>query len=173
MGGLIDDLLKLARISRSDMHRERVDLGRMAAEIADELEKSNPGRRVEWHIGTGVMVEGDATLLNILLVNLMGNAWKFTAKNESARIEFGVSGCEVAGFSLREPVIFLRDNGAGFDMKYAAKMFGAFQRLHSAEAFEGSGIGLATVQRIVHRHGGTIRAEGRPDAGAVFYFTLA
>lgn len=167
MGRLIDDILKLSRLTRTEMQWERVDLSALAREIAVELHQAQPVRKADWTIVAGVVVRGDARLLRIVLENLIGNAWKFTAKQDCAKIEFGHT--EVEG----KPVCFVRDNGAGFDMAYADRLFGAFQRLHSATEFEGTGIGLATVQRIIHRHGGRVWAEGVVDEGATFYFTLA
>lgn len=166
MAQLIDDMLGLSRITRSELHRETVDLSAMVREIADELRKSRPERCVEFVIAPGIVADGDPKLLRLLLGNLLGNAWKFTGKHAAARIEFGSR--EQEG----ETVFFVRDNGAGFDPAYAGKLFGAFQRLHSAAEFEGTGIGLATVQRIVHRHGGYISAEGEVEKGAAFFFTL-
>jgi len=166
MGNLIDDLLDLSRVTRSPLRREPVDLSAVAAEIAGNLKGSDPGRNVEFDIEPGLVAEGDANLLSVALENLLGNAWKFTSKKESATIEFGV---ETSG---GETAYFVRDDGAGFDMAYAGKLFGAFQRLHMTEEFEGTGIGLATVQRIVHRHGGRVWAEGAVGRGATFYFTL-
>lgn len=167
MAQLIDDMLELSRITRSELRRETVDLSAMAREIAEELRKSRPDRRVEFVVAPGIVVDGDPKLLRLLLGNLLGNAWKFTGKHETARIEFGRQ--EQEGGT----VFFVRDNGAGFDPAYAGKLFGAFQRLHSAAEFEGTGVGLATVQRIVHRHGGRIWAEGEVEKGAAFFFTLA
>jgi light-regulated signal transduction histidine kinase (bacteriophytochrome) len=166
MGRLIDDLLNLAHISRSHIRRERVDLVAVAEEIADELQVRQPDRDVEFVIAPGLYAHGDATLLRTVLHNLIENAWKFSSKHPRARIEVG-SRFERGGY-----VYFVRDDGAGFDMAYAAKLFGAFQRLHDADEFEGTGIGLATVQRIVHHHGGRVWAEGEVERGATFYFTL-
>ncbi|MFA6499965.1 MAG: ATP-binding protein, partial [Desulfurivibrionaceae bacterium] len=166
MGDLIDDMLQLSRLSRGEIHRQEVDLSAMAGEIAEELQRGAPARRVVFELTPGITVFGDAILLRAVLDNLLGNAWKFTAKTEEARITFGRQ--EEDGKDL----LFVRDNGAGFDMAYADKLFGAFQRLHSPQEFEGTGIGLATVQRIIHRHGGTIRAEGAVGSGATFYFSV-
>jgi PAS domain S-box-containing protein len=167
MGQLIEDLLNLSRISRLEMQRVPVDLSTMARQVTTELRQREPEREgVDVSIWDGVMVDGDPRLLRVALENLLGNAWKFTSKTPDARIEFGV---------MREPdrsVLFVRDNGAGFDMAYAGKLFGAFQRLHGNNEFPGTGIGLATVQRIVHRHGGRIWCHAQPGKGAVFYFTL-
>ncbi len=167
MGLLIDDLIKLARVARAEMHRESVDLSALAAAVLAELQKSEPERRVECRIKPGLTAEGDARLLRVALDNLLGNAWKFTGKTANARIEFGALPPETGG-----PAYFVRDNGAGFDMTYAGKLFGAFQRLHTAHEFPGTGVGLATVQRIVHRHGGRVWAEGAVGKGTTFYFTL-
>ena len=166
MGRLIDALLKLSRMTRREIRRERVDLSIIAEDIAQELQTGQPERQVEFVIADDLSVDGDAWLLRIALGNLLGNAWKFTGKSSAARIEFGVAEHEGT------LAYFVRDNGAGFDMAYADKLFGAFQRLHTIEEFPGTGIGLATVQRIVHRHGGQTWAEGRVGQGATFYFTL-
>jgi len=167
MGELIDDLLKLSRVTRSEMKLETVNLSALAQSIAAEAQKTQPERRVEFVITPGLNASGDANLLRLVLENLLGNAWKFTGKHSLARIEFGST--QVDG----KQVFFVRDNGAGFDMTYADKLFVPFQRLHSASEFTGIGIGLATVQRIVHRHGGRVWAEGEMEKGATFYFTLA
>jgi len=167
MGQLIDDLLKLSRLTRDEMRHEAVDLSALTREIATELQQVQPGRRVEFVITPGLVTTGDARLLRVVLANLLGNAWKFTAKRSQARIEFGL--VEVEG----QPAYFVRDDGVGFDMTYASKLFGAFQRLHTATEFEGNGIGLATVRRVVQRHGGRVWATGTVDKGATFYFTLA
>jgi light-regulated signal transduction histidine kinase (bacteriophytochrome) len=166
MANLIDDLLKLSRISRQKMERESVDLSALVREAADDLSGAEPERRVEWVIAPQVTVNGDRGLLRVVVQNLIGNAWKYSSKRENARIEFGV------GEGEGRPACFVRDNGAGFDMAYADKLFGAFQRLHSPGEFPGTGIGLATVKRIIHRHGGEVRAEGKVGEGAIFYFTL-
>ena len=166
MGNLIDDLLELSRVSRQPLHFKSVDLSHLAGEIAAELEAAEPGRRVSWSIAPGVAATCDAGLMRAALANLLNNAWKYSAKRADARIEFGVEAQD------GEPVFFVRDNGAGFDMEFVGKLFGAFQRLHSPAEFSGSGIGLATVARIVQRHGGRVWAEGRPGAGAAFHFSL-
>ncbi len=166
MGQLIDDLLKLSRLTRGEMRRETVDLSDMAQTIASELQKTQPERQVECLITPGLSANADARLLRVVLENLLGNAWKFTSKHTQARIEFGATEAE------GEAAYFVRDNGAGFDMAYADKLFGAFQRLHRTTEFPGTGIGLATVQRIIHRHGGRVWAEGTVEQGATFYFTL-
>ena len=167
MALLIDDLLDLSRVSRSPLRRELVDLSAQAREITAELAKSQPEREAEFVIADGLTANGDARLLSLALENLLGNAWKFTSREERARIEFGSTTLEG-----RERVYFVRDNGVGFDEAYAGKLFGAFQRLHGPEEFEGTGIGLATVQRIVRRHGGRVWAEGEVGKGATFFFTL-
>ena len=166
MGRLIDDLLALSRVTRAELVREPVDLTGLAESVAAQLQRTEPDRRVEMAIEAGIAVEGDARLLRIALENLLGNAWKFTAKRAEPRIEVG------ATFEDGNRTYFVRDNGAGFDMAYASKLFGVFQRLHSTAEFEGTGIGLATVQRIISRHGGRIWATGEVDRGATFCFTL-
>ena len=181
MGHLIDDMLTLSRVTRAEMLRETVDLSALAADVIAELQKSEPLRRVECHIESGLVAEGDARLLRVVLVNLLGNAWKFTGKTANAKIEFGAtSGPDTGNAPIPDTQgapdvaqsFFVRDNGAGYDMSYADKLFGAFQRLHLVSDFPGTGIGLATVQRIVHRHGGRVWAEGAVGKGATFYFTL-
>lgn len=167
MGQLIDDMLILSRITRAEMRRGSVDLSALAADVLAELQKSEPERKVDWRIESGLIAEGDAQLLRVALVNLLGNAWKFTGKTATAKIEFGAM--RNADGTME---FFVRDNGAGFDMAYADKLFGVFQRLHTLAEFPGTGVGLATVQRIIHRHGGQIRGVGAPDQGATFYFTL-
>ncbi len=166
MGQLIDDLLNLSRMTRTEMRREVVDLSALAQAIAAELQNRESGRQVEFVITEGMKINGDKRLLMVVLENLLGNAWKFTEKHPRARIECGVT--QVNGKSA----YFVRDDGAGFDMAYADKLFGAFQRLHGTTEFSGTGIGLATVQRIIHRHGGQVWAEGAVEQGATFYFTL-
>jgi PAS domain S-box-containing protein len=166
MGQLIDALLELSRVTRQDMQHVTVNLSELAHEIAAELHRAEPGRQVDFCIAPDLVVEGDPILLRAALDNLLGNAWKFTAKRSQARIEFGQT--------LREgqPVFFIRDNGAGFDMHKASRLFAPFQRLHRKDDFPGTGIGLATVRRILNRHLGRIWAEGEVDQGAVFFFTL-
>jgi signal transduction histidine kinase len=166
MGLLIDDLLNLARVSRTEMKRETVDLRALAGEVASGLRERQPNRQVEFVAAEAMVEQGDSRLLKVLLENLLGNAWKFTSRQERARVELGTSSGNGG------PVHFVRDNGAGFDMAYATKLFGAFQRLHSAAEFPGTGIGLATCARIVQRHGGRIWAESAPGQGATFFFTL-
>lgn len=167
MGELIDDLLKLARITRMEMHFETVNMSELAHMITAELQQTQPERQAEFVIAEGLIANGDSQLLRIVLENLLGNAWKFTARRPQARIEVGL-----IEHSEHEQVFVIRDDGEGFDMAYADKLFGAFQRLHAMTEFEGTGIGLATVQRIVHRHGGRVWAEGAVSKGAAFYFTL-
>jgi PAS domain S-box-containing protein len=166
MDQLIDDLLALSRVTRAEMQRETVDLSALAGSIADELKRLDPQRQVELAIAPDLRAKGDRRLVEVVLRNLLGNAWKFTSAKPAARIEFAVE--QVNGYRA----FFVRDNGAGFDMAYANKLFGPFQRLHSMEEFPGTGIGLATVQRVIHRHGGKVWAEGQVDKGATFYFTL-
>jgi signal transduction histidine kinase len=166
MGALIDDLLMLSRLTRDEMRAEPVDLTAMARSIADELRAREPRRRVEFESDGALPATGDTRLLRIVLTNLIGNAWKFTRDRDVAHIAFGGESRD------GEARFFVRDDGAGFDMRYAQKLFGAFQRLHTTTEFEGTGIGLATVQRIIHRHGGRVWAEGAVDQGATFYFTL-
>jgi len=166
MGTLIDDLLKLARVTRVEIRTEDVDLSGMAREIAAELQRATPERLVEFAIAPGLSARGDARLLRVALDNLLRNSWKYTAKQAQPRIEFA----SIAANGER--AFMVRDNGAGFDMQYADKLFGVFQRLHSPAEFEGTGVGLATVRRIITRHGGRIWAEGVVDRGATFYFTL-
>jgi light-regulated signal transduction histidine kinase (bacteriophytochrome) len=166
MSQLIDDVLYLSRVTRADLRDQEVDLGALANLILTRLQEGEPARKVEAKVRPGVVVTGDGQLLRIALENLLENAWKFTGKQPEARIEFGVT--NAAG----EPTYFVRDNGAGFDMTYADRLFGPFQRLHPQGEFPGSGIGLATVQRIIHRHGGRVWAEGLLGQGATFQFTL-
>ena len=166
MGQLIDDMLALSRVTRSEMRCTPVDLSALAESVLSELQKSQPERSVEFFITPKLMVSADSNLLRIALENLLGNAWKFTAKRPKAQIELGLTSHD------GKQAYFVRDNGAGFDMAYAGKLFGAFQRLHRVAEFEGTGIGLATVQRIIHRHGGMVWAEGEVEKGATFYFTL-
>jgi light-regulated signal transduction histidine kinase (bacteriophytochrome) len=166
MGELIDDLLQLSRVSRAEIRRERVDLSAVASIVAAELRKAEPDRVVRFTVEPGLVAEGDAGLLRVVLENLLGNAWKFTGRCSAPSIELGVERRD------GQVIYFVRDNGAGFDMTYASKLFGPFQRLHSDAEFPGTGIGLATVQRIVERHGGRIWAEGVVDRGATVFFTL-
>ena len=166
MGLLIDSLLQLSRVTRFDVQRERVDLSQLATLVFREIQAGDPERAVTWIAQPGVIAEADPRLMRIAFENLIGNAWKFTARAPKATITFG------SGSQDGETVYFLRDNGAGFDMKYVDRLFTAFQRLHGEREFTGSGIGLATVSRIIRRHHGSIRAEGEPGKGATFFFTL-
>jgi signal transduction histidine kinase len=166
MGRLIDDLLNLSRISRSEMTRELVDISKMAREVVGELRAMAPERETEFVVADGLHAQTDPRLLRIVLTNLLGNAWKFTATRPHSHIEFGCSG------ENGNKDYFTRDDGAGFDEAYAGKLFGAFQRLHSEQDFPGTGIGLATVQRIIQRQGGRVWAEGKVGHGATFHFTL-
>ncbi|MFH0953735.1 MAG: PAS domain-containing protein [Verrucomicrobiota bacterium] len=187
MSRLIEDLLSLARLTQQAMRRAPVDLSRVARSIADELKQREPGRNVDFVIADGVTAEGDADLLEIVMQNLLENAWKFTSKKGQAKIEFGCLSIsdfrlqiadvknhplQSAISNLTSQIYFVRDDGVGFDPAYAGKLFGTFQRLHSEAEFPGTGIGLATVERIIHRHGGRTWAEGEVGKGATFYFTL-
>ncbi len=166
MGQLIDDLLRLSRVTRAPLDREPVDLTALSRSIADKLRESHPDRQIEFAIEPGLTAHGDTSLLDVALTNLLGNAVKFTGKRDEARIAIGRTERDC------QTVFFVRDNGAGFDMTYSKALFGPFQRLHRASEFPGTGIGLATVQRIVHRHGGRIWADAQVDRGATFFFTL-
>lgn len=166
MAALIDDVLKLARLSRSEMVSESVDLTAMARSIIEDLKKDDAIRKVDIKVESGLSAQGDKSLLEIMLTNLICNAWKFTSKTEKAKITFGQDVFD------DKTVYFVRDNGAGFDMDYADKLFGVFQRLHRTDEFEGTGVGLAIVQRIVSRHGGRVWGEGSVDKGATFYVSL-
>jgi light-regulated signal transduction histidine kinase (bacteriophytochrome) len=163
MGQLIDKLLELARVTRTEIRHERVNLSEIAKSIADELQRSEPARGVRFSIQPGLTTDGDPHLLRVALEHLLRNSWKFTSKHSSAVIEVGTE--EKDG----RRVFFVRDDGAGFDPTYVGKMFGAFQRLHSVSQFEGAGIGLAMVQRIVRRHGGEVWAVGAVERGATIY----
>lgn len=167
LGELIGIMHDFFRPTRSELHRETIDLSKMAGETAKKLQRTKPDRRVEFRISEGIMVDGDRGLLQVVLLNLLDNAWKHTVKREEAVIEFGTK--EFAG----RPVCFVRDNGVGFDLVDAVKLFRPFQLLPGTEEFAGKGIGLATVDRIVRRHGGKIWAEGVPGQGACFWFTLS
>jgi light-regulated signal transduction histidine kinase (bacteriophytochrome) len=166
MSKLIDTLLDFSRLSRCDMVLERVDMSCIATEIATELRLSNPERDVSFMVEKGVTAYGDAGLLRIVLANIIGNAWKYTVNKEKPVVEFGMMD------HCGKPAYFVRDNGAGFDMTQMKGLFTPFHRLHSQKEFAGHGIGLATVQRIIQRHEGDIWAEGKPDEGATFFFTL-
>ncbi|NJL90252.1 MAG: PAS domain S-box protein [Coleofasciculaceae cyanobacterium SM2_1_6] len=187
MGSLIDDLLCLSRVSRTEIQHSRVDLTEIAQEIATDLQTSQPDRRVEFWITPGLIVYADSNLLRVALENLLQNAWKFTSHHPTARIEIGTiktseiepnpqtnpqTNSQTAPKPGEETIYFVRDDGAGFDMAYAAMLFGVFQRLHNTNEFPGTGIGLATVQRVIHRHGGRVWAEGVVEAGATIYFTI-
>jgi signal transduction histidine kinase len=166
MGLLIDDLLNLSRLARSEMSPVKVDLSELARQIAGEMSNAQPERRVEFVIAEGLIDKGDEPLLKVMLQNLLGNAWKYSAKQATSRIEFGRTHHDGA------PAYFVRDNGVGFDMTYSDKLFKPFQRLHDNKEFPGTGIGLALVQRIIQRHGGRTWGEGEAGKGARFYFTL-
>ena len=168
MGNLIDDLLAFSRISRAEAHKSLVSLEQLVQEALGEVRQDTDGRKVVWTVGDLPAWYCDRSMLRLALVNLIANAVKFTRNRAQAEIEIGCKDQKED-----QVVVFVRDNGVGFDMKYVNKLFGVFQRLHSSEAFEGTGIGLATVQRIVHRHGGKVWAEGHVDQGATFYFSLS
>ncbi len=167
MGHLIDDMLQLSRVTRAPLAPEVVDLSALADTIVGRLRAASPERQVETVIQPGLTAHGDAGLLEIVLTNLLDNAWKFSAPRRPAHIAFGAARLD------GERVFFVRDDGVGFDMAYAGKLFGVFQRLHKASEFPGTGVGLATVQRIVRRHGGRVWADAEPDRGATFSFTLS
>ena len=167
MAQLIDDLLNLSRVTRSPFTPEPTNLSTIVQHIARELQQTDPNRIVDFSIAPNVIARSDPRLIKVVLENLLSNAWKFTSKQNLARIEFGVTADHTD-----EPVYFVRDNGAGFDMAFVNKLFGAFQRLHTTSEFPGIGIGLAIVQRIINRHGGRVWAEGEESKGAVFFFTL-
>jgi PAS domain S-box-containing protein len=167
MGALLDGLIEVARFSRTDLRRTAVDLTATVRQVAAELRKDDPERKVEWVVAEDITADGDPRLLQRVLENLLNNAYKFTVKRVAARIEFGI-----APQGDGRVAYFVRDNGIGFDMAYADQLFGAFQRLHGAKEYPGTGIGLATVERIVHRHGGQVWAEGAENTSATFYFTL-
>jgi signal transduction histidine kinase len=166
MGNLIDDLLAFSRIGRAETNKTKVDLERLVKDVVAEIGQDTKDREIAWKIGALPICCGDRSMLRVVVVNLVSNAVKFTRMRKPAEIEIGC----VDG--NKEVEVFVRDNGAGFDMQYANKLFGVFQRLHLPEQFEGTGIGLATVQRIIHRHGGTVRGEGAVDQGATFYFSI-
>jgi PAS domain S-box-containing protein len=166
MSTLIDDLLNLSRVTRTEIRREKLDLSAIVRSAADELQRTAPGRNVKFVVLDGITADGDSRLLRVAVENLLGNAWKYTSAHDSAHIEFGLNK------DNGRTAYFVRDDGAGFDPRYSDRLFGAFQRLHAAAEFPGTGIGLATVQRIIRRHGGEIWAEGAVEKGATFYFTL-
>ncbi|OLC49394.1 MAG: hypothetical protein AUH43_07630 [Acidobacteria bacterium 13_1_40CM_65_14] len=167
MGTLIDDLMALSKVARAEMTRERVDLSEVAEQVVAELRRQQPARQIAVTIAPGLQATADAPLVRLALQNLIENAWKFTSRRDGSAIEIGQTRAGAGA-----PAFFVRDNGAGFDPDYAHKLFGPFQRLHAVSEFPGTGIGLATVQRIVHRHGGRVWAEGQINSGACFYFTL-
>ena len=174
MGTLIDALLQLSRVTRTELQPEDVDLTQLATSVFNEIQSSEPSRPVKFVAQPGVHVQGDSRLLRIALENLIGNAWKFTSKVENPTIEFGSApAANIDGIAPGHTVYFIKDNGAGFDMQYVDRLFTAFQRLHGDRDFKGSGIGLATVSRIIRRHHGTIGAESEVGHGAKFSFTLA
>jgi light-regulated signal transduction histidine kinase (bacteriophytochrome) len=167
MDELINGILQMSRLTRQEMKRQNVDLAVLAREVERDLRSLQPNRQVEVAVADGLQCTGDRTLLRAVLENLIGNAWKFTSKRAEACIEIGTVGEEDGN-----TIFLIKDNGAGFNMEYAQKLFGVFQRLHSEQEFPGTGVGLATVQRIIRKHGGRIWAEGSPGEGATFYFTL-
>ena len=166
MGEMIDGMLALAQVKRTSLRAQTLDLSAIARSAWEDILSTEPARSVAFKVAEGLAARGDAVLVRSVLQNLLGNAFKYSRRTQGAAVEFGSS--EQDG----EKVFFVRDNGAGFDMAYADKLFGVFQRLHAHGEFEGTGIGLATVQRIIQRHGGRIWAEAKPDQGATFYFTL-
>jgi light-regulated signal transduction histidine kinase (bacteriophytochrome) len=170
MSQLVDDVLMLSRVSRAEMRPTTVDLSALAHAIVAELQSRQPERRVEFLIAPGLVAKADPGLMRLALDNLLDNAWKFTGKHPTAKIEFGVA--PTSEGKMDEVAYFVRDDGAGFDMAYATKLFGAFQQMHTSSDFEGTGIGLATVQHIINGHGGRIWAEAAVEQGATFYFTL-
>ena len=163
---MIDGLLKISRISRANINYELVNLSELVNKIAQELHASEPERQVIWKIHPDITARVDKTLIQIVLNNLLGNSWKFSQKKAKTVIEFGQE------IKNKEKIFFIKDNGAGFDMTYADKLFHEFERLHTNQEFEGTGIGLVIVYRIIHRHGGKVWAKGEPGKGATFYFTL-
>jgi light-regulated signal transduction histidine kinase (bacteriophytochrome) len=167
MGDLIDDLLAFSRIGRAETQKTMVGLEQLVKEALSEVRPETDGRNVDWKIGALPNLYGDRSMLRLALVNLVSNAVKFTRKRPQAEIEIGC-----IHENPDETVLFVKDNGVGFDMKYVNKLFGVFQRLHRSEDFEGTGIGLATVQRIIHRHGGSIWADAVVNKGATFYFSI-
>jgi light-regulated signal transduction histidine kinase (bacteriophytochrome) len=167
LGELIDDLLTFSRIGRAETQRTVVSMDQLVKEVLTEVQQEADGRKINWRIGALANVYGDRSMLRVALVNLLSNAFKFTRNRDPAEIEIGCS-----NGNRNEVVFYVKDNGVGFDMKYVNKLFRVFQRLHRAEDFEGTGIGLASVQRIIQRHGGRIWAEGEVNRGASFYFAI-
>jgi signal transduction histidine kinase len=167
MNELIEDLLRLSRVARSELQRRPIELGDLARETRARLEMREPERQVEWHIPEGLVAEADHSLLAVVIENLLANAFKYSSKTNGARIEVGATTAGTGGIAF-----FVRDNGAGFDPRDAIRLFTPFGRLHPQSEFPGTGVGLATCQRIIHRHGGQMWAEGQPGQGATFYFTL-
>jgi len=167
MGRLIDDLLSFSRMGHAEMAKTQVDLGALVEEVIRELEPETQGRTVHWRIAELPAVSGDRVMLRVALVNLIANALKFTRTRTQAEIEIG---CQPG--DAKETIVFVHDNGVGFDMHYANKLFGVFERLHGVHEFEGTGIGLANVRQVIARHGGRVWAEGKLDGGATFYFSL-
>ena len=163
METLIDSLFDLSRLARSEVRRRPIDLSAMVRQVAAELQQGEPSRVVHVSIPDGLVVSADPTLTHVLIENLLGNAWKYTRPRTTSEVALG---------RTAQGAFYVRDNGVGFDMAYAKRLFTPFQRLHNAAEFEGTGVGLATVQRIVQRHGGRVWVESAPDAGATFYFTL-
>ena len=176
MNTMIDALLALSRLSNQPLVREPVTLSQMATQIIEELSAQAPARVVQAVIEPALVAQGDPAQLRTVLDNLLGNAWKYTARRAEGQIEFGLTRLARLRPGVSEaqdrPVYFVRDNGAGFDMRFAERLFGAFQRLHSASEFAGTGVGLASVRRIINRHGGEVWAQATVDQGACFYFTL-
>ena len=167
MGSLIDDLLAFSRIGRAETRETMVSLDQLVKEVLSDMQQETDGRNIAWKIGALPNLYGDRSMMKLALVNLISNAVKFTRKQPQPEIEIASMETKQDGV-----VVFVRDNGVGFDMKYAHKLFGVFQRLHQSDSFEGTGIGLATVQRIIHRHGGRVWAESLPNRGATFFFSV-
>ena len=167
MGSLIDDLLAFSRIGRAETRETMVILDQLVKEVLSDMQQETDGRNIAWKIGALPNLYGDRSMMKLALVNLISNAVKFTRKQPQPEIEIASMETKQDGV-----VVFVRDNGVGFDMKYAHKLFGVFQRLHQSDSFEGTGIGLATVQRIIHRHGGRVWAESLVDRGATFFFSV-
>ena len=172
MGRLIDDLLAFSRTGRVEMRLVKVDMREMVDQVIRDLEMECAGRKITWDIKPLNKVAGDPSLLRLVWTNLLDNAVKYTRQREEAKIEIGQMDDNHNGADVNEVVYYVRDNGVGYDTRYATKLFGVFQRLHRAEDFEGTGIGLANVQRIIHRHGGRVWSEAQVDIGATFYFSL-